>query len=96
MYLDCEQTHADIFSLKWSLPQTGRVPITHSVLEGKDSSGEWKSLHGPILGTSFTFEGENCFAVSHNMTSASEAKCLSYSPSLHWLLKDKKKPTINL
>ena len=63
VYLDCEQTHDDLFSLKWSFPQTGGFPITHSVLEVKDSSGEWKPLHGPIKGTSIMFEGQVSFCI---------------------------------
>ena len=61
MYLDCEQTHADIFSLKWCWPQTDDIPITHSVLEVKDDSGVWKSLDGPFDGTSYIFQGRDYF-----------------------------------
>ena len=57
MYLDCEQTDVDVFSLKWCLPQTADVPIINCVLEVNDGSGEWEPQGGPIHGISFTFQG---------------------------------------
>ena len=58
-YLDCEQTHDDVFSLKWCLPLTGEVPITNSVLEVKEFNGEWKQQHLSFNSISFTFKGNN-------------------------------------
>ena len=103
MYLDCEQTCADIFSLKWSLPQTGGVPITCSVLEVKDGSGEWKPVDGHFDGQAFTFFGNDYFCCSSSGATActvcSTEKCVSLRDSicvksskfelLPWLFKDK-------
>ena len=54
-----------VFSLKWRLPQ-GRVPITNSILEMKDESGEWKPLDGPFKGNSFIFKGDNFCSSPNN------------------------------
>ena len=92
VYLDCEQTHDNIFSLKWSLPQTDGVLITHSVLEVKDDSGEWKPENGPIQGTSFMFQGkDSSYGCPHSYPRLT-CQWLSNqtnSQSLHWLMRDK-------
>ena len=63
VYLDCEQTDADIFSLKWCWPQTYGIHVTHSVLEVKDGGGVWQPLDGPFDGTSYIFQGKDYFVV---------------------------------
>ena len=84
VYLDCEQTSADNFSLKWSLPQTGGVPISHSVLEVKDASGEWKPVDGPFDGQSFTFYGKDYFSCS----GSGARVCTVCSPEKYVSLRD--------
>ena len=61
LYLDCEHTQADTFSLRWCLPQTGDIPITNSMAEVNNGSNEWKPLDGPIPGISFIYQGSDSF-----------------------------------